>query len=271
MKNTQVSLIQMDIKFGKKEKNLKNAAKLLEKAVHQAKEGIPHIVCFPELFSTGYDLENVQKHAEKIPQDNTSLYLKQLATEFSTSIIASFMERSEKNFYNTAVIFSEKGEFKGKYRKIHLFPLYPMDERPVFSIGSFQQTKTYFEMNFGKIGLLICFDLRFPELSRRIVLEGAEILIYLAEFPSPRSDIWKRLLQARSIENQIFVCGVNRVGLDPTKTEFFGQSMVFDPDGKILIEGTDKEEVLTVQLDPERLIESRNLINSLESRQPKFY
>ena len=271
MKKAQVSLIQMNIDFGKKEKNLKKAEILLEKASHQADPSIPHLACLPELFSTGYDLKNVQKHAEIIPSGKTTKILQNLAIKFSTGIMASLMEKTDKEYYNTAIFINEKGKFQGRYRKIHLFPLDPMDERPFFSTGGFELPKTFFKTNFGKVGLLICFDLRFPELSRRIVLEGAEILIYLAEFPNPRSEIWKRLLQARAMENQIFVCGVNRVGIDPTETSFFGKSLVYDPNGNLIVEGSDREEVLTISLNPETVKKAKKILDAFEHRKPNFY
>jgi predicted amidohydrolase len=271
MKKAQVSLIQMNVNFGEKEKNLKKAESLIEKALYQANQSIPHLACLPELFSTGYDLKNVHKHAERIPNDKTTKILQSVAAKFSTGIMTSLMEKTDNKYYNTAIFINEKGEFQGKYRKIHLFPLDPMDERPVFSTGGFEHSRTFFETSFGKVGLLICFDLRFPELSRRIVLEGAEFLVYLAEFPKPRSEIWKRLLQARAMENQIFVCGVNRVGTDPTETSFFGKSLVYDPNGNLLAEGSDKEEVLTIYINPEIVKKAKSILDSFEHRKPSFY
>jgi predicted amidohydrolase len=134
-----------------------------------------------------------------------------------------------------------------------------------------------FKLNCGNIGLLLCFDVRFPELSRRMTLEGdIDLLIYLAEFPNPRDTIWTTLLRARAMENQIFVSGVNRVGKDPGGSEiasasFFGQSVVYDPLGNILIKGTDKEEILTTRLDPELLLSVRKTLPSLKHRKPEFY
>ncbi|MFX0208505.1 MAG: nitrilase-related carbon-nitrogen hydrolase, partial [Candidatus Hodarchaeota archaeon] len=97
-----------------------------------------------------------------------------------------------------------------------------------------------------------------------------DFLIYLAEFPHPKYKVWKRLLQARAIENQLFVCGVNRVGSDPD-SKFFGHSLIFDPSGDILCEGSDIEEVITAHLDPSILDEVRSALPSLTHRQPNHY
>ncbi|UCG01033.1 MAG: carbon-nitrogen family hydrolase [Candidatus Heimdallarchaeota archaeon] len=269
MKPTQVSLIQMDIEFGEKKANHKKGNLLIEKAFSQALPELPHIICLPELFSTGYDLDNVQKHAEQIPDGRTTSFLQQMAKEFSAVIVASFIEVERKNYYNTAVVIDDTGFFLGKYRKIHLFP--PMNEPEIFSIGGFLQEKLSFKTKSGNLGLLICYDLRFPELSRRVTLNGnADILAYLAEFPHPKYEVWTRLLQARAIENQLFVCGVNRVGSD-RNFQYFGHSVIYDPSGNILIEGTDQEEVLTAQLDPSVLNKVRSVLPSLEHRRPDHY
>ncbi|MFX0123177.1 MAG: nitrilase-related carbon-nitrogen hydrolase [Candidatus Hodarchaeota archaeon] len=269
MKPTQVSLIQMDIRFGEKKANLNKADLLMNVAFSQALPKIPHIICLPELFSTGYDLENVQKHAEKVPGGETTTFLQQMAEDSSTVVVASIIEIEKENYYNTAVVIDETGVLIGKYRKIHLFP--PMNEPDVFSIGGFLQDNLSFKTKSGNLGLLICYDLRFPELSRRVTLGGnADILVYLAEFPHPKYEVWTRLLQARAIENQLFVCGVNRVGSDPN-FQYFGHSAIYDPGGNILLEGADKEKVLTAQLDPSVLDKVRSALPSLHHRQPNFY
>lgn len=242
---------------------------LLEEAFSQALPKIPHIICLPELFSTGYDLTRVQKHAEPIPGGETTTFLQQIAEKFSGVVVASFIEVEKGNYYNTAVVIDETGVFIGKYRKIHLFP--PMKEPEVFSIGGFIQDNLSFRTKSVNLGLLICYDLRFPEISRRVTLDGnAEVLVYLAEFPQPKYEIWTRLLQARAIENQLFVCGVNRIGNDPN-FDYFGRSVIYDPGGNVLIEGTDKEEVITTQLDLSDLKKVRSTLPSLQHRLPNFY
>ncbi|MFX0185527.1 MAG: nitrilase-related carbon-nitrogen hydrolase [Candidatus Hodarchaeota archaeon] len=271
MKDTNISLIQMEVNFGNKIANLKKAESLVKIAVSKAHSPIPHIICLPELFSTGYDLDNCQKHAENIPGGKTTTFLKQIAKQHSIVLLGSYIEKLDDQYFNTAVIISENGSLIGKYRKIHLFPLYPLDETKILSTGGFLYPKTVFKLRSGNLGVLICFDLRFPELSRRIALDGADFLVYLAEFPRPRNEIWTRLLQARAMENQIFVCGVNRVGTDPNEASFFGRSVIFDPNGIPLIEGSEKEEVVSAQLNPNVLDEVRSSLPSLNHRQPDYY
>ena len=163
MKPTHVSLIQMDIEYGKKDENLDKSDSLIKKAVSQAESMVPHIICLPELFSTGFDLKNIQKHAETIPGGKTSTFLQQTAAHDSIFLVASYIEKEKEKYYNTAVLIDENGVLLGKYRKIHLFPKDPMNETTVFTIGGFPQSDIIFRTKFCNIGLLICYDLRFPE------------------------------------------------------------------------------------------------------------
>ncbi len=269
MDQVNISLIQMDINFGNKNENLAKAEILAKKAVSNTNSAIPHIICYPELFSTGYDLKNINTLAENIPEGNTTNFLQKIAKENSLVVVASYIEKHEEEYYNTGVVIDEIGSFKGKYRKIHLFPLYPLDETNLFTPGNIFVPS--FKLNCGSMGLLLCFDLRFPEISRRMTVEGnLDFLIYLAEFPNPRSMIWTTLLRARAMENQIYVCGVNRAGKDPN-VSFFGRSGVYDPLGNPLMEGSDNEEVITVTLDLKMIKEVRSGLSSLKHRQPKYY
>ncbi len=264
-----ITLIQTDIIFGNKEENLIKAELLAKKAISNIDSPSPHVICFPELFTTGYDLKNIGVHAESIPNGETTSFLQSFASENSVIIVTSYIEKNKNEYYNTGVVINENGSFLGKYRKIHLFPLHPLDETKLLTSGNICVPS--FNLSCGNMGLLLCFDLRFPEISRRMTIEGnIDFLVYLAEFPNPRYVIWTTLLKARAIENQIFVCGVNRTGQDPN-ISFFGRSVVYDPLGNPLIEGSDKEEILTIKLDPETLNSVRTVLNSLKHRQPHFY
>ncbi|NHJ02434.1 MAG: carbon-nitrogen family hydrolase [Candidatus Heimdallarchaeota archaeon] len=274
MKSLDVFLVQMFVKFGNKAANYQKVVNLLTEANLKANPDVFRVIALPELFSTGYDLQNHKKHAENIPKGLTTDYLKKLAIKFDAAVVASYIEHETGFYYNTAVIINRKGEFIGKYRKIHLFPLNPLDETKVLTEGGFLSEKPIFELEWGKIGVLICFDIRFPEISRLLAKSGAEILFYLAEFPDPRRIAWKCLLQARAIENQIYICGVNRVGKDPKSgggAKFFGYSRIIDPSGNILIEGDESESVLHMALDPESLDEAKKSFDSLKHRKEHHY
>jgi predicted amidohydrolase len=189
-----------------------------------------------------------------------------MSSKYSCAIAASFLEEDQGSYFNSAILVY-RGKFIGHYRKIHLFK--PMLEHKFLSIGGFPKEQV-FSVEDIKIGLLICYDLRFPEVSRLLALKNAQILVYVAEFPNPRKNIWLDLLKARAIENQIYVVGVNRIGTDP-KYSFFGHSCIIDPLGEMIKVGTDKEEIISTEIDLGMIDRSREVINTYEDRKPGYY
>jgi predicted amidohydrolase len=260
----------MDIKLGEKLYNLQRITSLVDKCALQTKDVCTHIICLPELSTTGFDLKNHENLAEKIPGGDTTIKLQKLASKHSVYIVTSYIEEDKGEYFNCGVIIDSHGEFIHKYRKIHLFPLEPMDESLFFTGGDFPSPHSVIDIEGMKFGLLICFDIRYPEISRRLTLDGADCLIYIAEFPRPRDDVWINLLKARAIENQVFVVGVNRVG-GYDQVDYFGKSMVIDPLGNVLKKGSTEEEILTQVLDPEQLKEAQRFIPTLDLRRPNQY
>ena len=226
-----VSLAQMDIVQGDKEKNLQKGIDFIEEA---AKRGSDLIV-FPELWTTGY-VRNIKELAESFDDETIDVLIKK-AKEKNIKIFGTIAEKAD-DYYNTMHFISPEG-LEAFYRKIHLFSV--MKEDRFFAPGNKIGIK-------GNIGMLICYDLRFPELSRKLVMNGAEILIVSAEWPYPRIEHWRTLLRARAIDNQSYVIGCNRVGNDG-KLEYFGHSSVIDPWGKTVIEGKTDETLLTCEID----------------------
>ncbi len=274
MRSLDVFLVQMYVTFGKKDSNLEKVSNLVKNIKATQPSTSNRVIVLPELFSTGYDLQNCEKHAESIPNGPTTRILGEIAKQTDSTIISSYLEIEKNHFYNTAVIIDRNGNFIGKYRKIHLFPLAPLDETKILTEGGFLSKPPIFELEWGKIGVLICFDIRFPEISRIIAKSGAEIIFYLAEFPDPRRIVWDCLLQARAIENQVFICGVNRVGKDPDSgggAQFFGHSGIVDPSGKILVQGDELERLLYAKLEPESLIRVKNVLDSMTHLKEHHY
>jgi predicted amidohydrolase len=269
-KQYHISLIQMDIQLGKKQVNLNKIESLIIKSTKTVLKSHTHIICLPELCTTGFDLKNFKTLAERIPKGSTTDLFRNLAQKHNVHIIASYIEESMGSYYNCGIIINDQGQLLTKYRKIHLFPLKPMEESEYFTSGDNTNIKSIVNINGLRVGVLICFDLRYPEVSRRLVLEGVDCIIYLAEFPRPRDDVWTTLLRARAMENQVFVIGVNRVGADP-EISFFGKSMVIDPKGKTISSGSDKEEIIMSTLNPELLDSAKQFIPTLSLRHPDQY
>jgi len=259
LEKVKVSIVQMDIVLGDPKKNRERAIRFIEEACRRGS----NFVVLPELWTTGHSLENIRGLAESLDGTTIAMLL-DICSKWKTYVIGSIAELRKEKIFNTATIVGPEGVL-GCYSKVHLFPL--MDEHKYFTPG---ETCGVFQTPFGKVGLVICYDIRFPELTRKIALEGARILFVSAAWPYPRVANWEILLKARAIENQMFVVASNRVGSD-RKYTFFGHSVVLDPMGEVLVKGGDTELILTCELDMELLDKTRSLIPCFNDRRPDVY
>ncbi|MEE9594598.1 MAG: carbon-nitrogen family hydrolase [Candidatus Hydrothermarchaeales archaeon] len=226
----KVLLAQMDIELGDKSHNL-------SKAVDVINSYPADIYLYPELFTTGFDYKGLNELSESLQGET----IKRLAEACHGSLIGgTILEKGEKNIYNTFVLVSDEGLI-GSYRKIHPFG----EEKKHFGSGS---EAVAVGTDIGKLGLSICYDVRFPEVYRSLMENGTQAALISAEFPVPRQAHWDTLVKARAIENQFFVIAVNRVGKD-MRNEYFGSSQVIDPRGNILAKAGSREEFLTVDID----------------------
>ncbi|WP_339062099.1 carbon-nitrogen family hydrolase [Tepidibacillus marianensis] len=261
MDKIKVSAIQMDIQFGQSEKNRKH---LVEK-MHEARKQQPNVLIAPEMWNLGYDLENTMQNGDQdggMVQSSFSPIAKQYGSYIIPGSIANVRENK---VFNTTYVIDDRGEVQGYYDKIHLFRL--MNEEKYLEPGNKRFT---FDLYGHKAGVVICYDIRFPELIRSMALDGIEILFVPAEWPHPRLYHWRSLLIARAIENQMFVVATNRVGSDPNNT-FFGHSMIIDPWGEVIAEGTEGEEIITAELDLSIVPEIRNRIPVFKDRKEELY
>jgi omega-amidase len=261
-----LTLAQMDIVFGDPESNYTCAASL----VAQAAERGSQLVLLPELWSTGYDLPNWNQHASRL-NEGMFARMADLAKHHQIAVGGSLLETLDGRAYNTFVLFDAKGDLVGCYRKVHLFRL--MDEHLWLSAGD---RLALCQLDLPgldqplRLGLAICYDLRFPEIFRRYALEGASLILLPAEWPAVRIQHWNTLVQARAIENQVFLAAANRTGHSPTDI-FGGNSLAVGPWGEILAEGGEEEALLTCTIDLERVAEVRRKIPILDDRRPEVY
>ncbi len=261
-----ITLAQMDCELGRPKENLERAGALIAEAKRRGSD----LVVLPELWSTAYDLENAAAHASALTGrgriTNWFSRFARLAKTHGVWLTGSILEvQPDGRHYNCMPIYAPDGALKGVYRKIHLFRL--MHEDRYLAPG---QGTTLLGLPWGKTGLAICYDLRFPEMFRRYAVYGAQLVVIPAEWPCSRSEHWRTLLRARAIENQCFVAACNRVG-SSKGTDFCGLSAVVDPWGETLVEGGDSEELLTVTIDASQADEARRLIPVLEDRRPELY
>ncbi|SFS58972.1 carbon-nitrogen family hydrolase [Marininema halotolerans] len=257
----RISLIQMDVSFGDPIRNWQRVEQRVSQAV--AQEGSNWVV-LPELWNTGYDLTRFEKIADRgeLPEK-----LAMLAKQHQIYLVAgSIGEKEGEQFYNSSYIFSPEGRIVTRYRKVHLFRL--MEEEKVLTAG--KRDGALFPLGDDWGGLMICYDLRFPEFTRSLAIQGAKILFVVAEWPHPRLNHWRLLNQARAIENQMVIVAVNRVGTDPNN-QFCGHSMVIDPWGEILVEGDEQEGIYTTDVDLSQVTTVRKKIPVFEDRMPDCY
>lgn len=264
---TKIIILQTDIYFADPESNYRNVEKLFTTAMDENPD--TDIVLLPEDWNSGFSdkmFHEIDKHAEKI--DGPSLnFLKDLAKKYNVWIVGGSLSiKYEDGIYkNTTFLINREGKIEGDYSKMHLYN--DMDENIAFENGS--KIEVY-NTEMGKLGFMICYDIRFPELARSYALKGADALIVVSDFPEPRLDHWKTLLKARAIENQMYVVACNRVGKSPMGT-YFGHSLIINPWGEILNEGGNEQEILVGDVDFKESKDVRSLIHVFQHRQPQFY
>ncbi len=255
-----LSLAQMQVIYGKPQENLAQAIQFIAEAARCGS----HLILFPELWSTGYDLERRQEHSR-----TNQVILHQvaaLAREHSIWIGGSYLLEKNGQFYNTLVLCSPQGGTNIRYEKIHLFRL--MGEARHLSAGN---KLIQAAMPWGKTALAICYDLRFPEMFRLLALQGAVISLLVAQWPRQRITHWLTLLKARAIENQGFMVGVNTVNATGSET-FGGCSAIVDPWGREITKGSgQKAELLTAEIDLGQVTETRQSIPVFADRRPDVY
>jgi predicted amidohydrolase len=229
----------MPVAWGKEETNIENVIQ----AIDSLPIDQPHFICLPELFTTGFDYDYLQKREARRTREILDRIAEKARTKGSYVLAGTLPEAEGDRVYNTLFVLAPSGERIASYRKIHLFPL--MAEDGFFSAG---ENTLVFQTPWARIGAAICYDLRFPELFREMALDGAEIIFVPAQFPAIRIDHWDILLKARAIENQVFIVGVNRIGYDPFN-RFSGHTCIIDPMGKMRAGGEEEEGWITATID----------------------
>ncbi|MBI9035640.1 MAG: hypothetical protein JEZ03_14350 [Bacteroidales bacterium] len=254
-----ISLSQIQIELGNPQFNLETS---IFQIVEANKRG-SDVILFPELWTTGYELDNCENLAKE--NQFLSSKLKDLSSKFDITIGGSMIIAAQNQFYNEFRLFFPNGSIAA-YRKIHLFGL--MNEKKHFTAG---ESPIIINSPIGKIGLATCYDLRFPELFRVYGIEQVDMVFIVAEWPLKRIQHWDTLLKARAIENQFFVAAVNTIGIINNET-FGGSSTIIDPWGETIVSGSkDKQELLSGQCDLEKVKSARSNISVFTDRQPEVY
>jgi len=235
----KVGYVQFEPVFGEKERNLKNILKWLDKgAIYDS-----DLLVLPELCNTGYIFRTkreVARLSEDVPEGQTTKALASFAEERGTYIVAGLCEREGERCYNSAVLVGPEG-FINVYRKAHLFDR----EKLFFSKGNTEFA--VYDASKTKIGMMICFDWFFPEVTRTLALKGAQVICHPANLILPYC---QTALLGTAVQNKVFIITANRIGIE-RGIEFTGESQIIDPNMRILVKsGRNSEEANTVEIDP---------------------
>ena len=253
MNNIIVTLVQSNLHWENKAANMQMFANKIN-SIKQPTQ----VVILPEMFTTGFTM-NVSELAETM-DGSTVKWMQQMAHLKNIILCGSVIIVENNQYYNRFIWMQPNGEY-GYYDKRHLFAFAGEDAH--FTTGN---KKLITQLNGIKINCNICYDLRFPVWVRQCKQPEYQydILIYVANWPTKRSTAWKALLQARAIENQSYVIGVNRVGNDGNGHQYNGDSMVIDPLGEILYHKQLDEDVYTINIPIHQVQEIRTQIPFLK-------
>jgi predicted amidohydrolase len=265
--NVTIALAQIASRVADKEYNIK----LMEKKIKGASQKNADLVIFPELALTGYLCRDLlYELAEPLPKGPSVQRIEKIAERENVHVAFGMIEQSEKVsavLYNTAVLVGPSG-FLGKYRKMHL-PTHSMFEekryfRPGFEIPAFKTS-------LGKIGMIICYDVYFPELTRILKLKGAQLIICISASPSTRRGFFEALTVARAIENTVFLAFTNLVGIEDG-LQFWGGSRLVAPSGNVIAQAKyDEEDSVVAKIDYADMKRIEAFVPALRDLRPELF
>ena len=220
------------------------------------------LILLPELWNIGFmSFDRYRDEAETVEGPTLTL-LRALAKELSCYLhTGSFVERRGDRYYNSSFLLNPEGEILGSYQKIHLFT-YQSQEATMLTPGT---SITVIPTEFGNLGLATCYDLRFPELFRKMLDQGAEFFLICSAWPYPRLEHWLLLNRTRALENLSYLISSNCVGFN-RGTQFVGHSLVIDPMGQIIAGSNDEECVVWAETDREIVLRARAEFPALKDR-----
>jgi predicted amidohydrolase len=261
-----VALAQISCKAGDKNGNLKKA----EKSAIRAQKEKADLLILPELSLTGYVVrDQVYELAEQIPGESTN-YVERIAKKTGLHIIFGMPEISKNTratLHNTAVLVNPNGVM-GKYRKMYLPTHSVFEEKRYFRPG---YKSTVISTNFGNIGLVICYDIFFPEVTRLTRLDGAQLIVCISASPAIRRNFFEVLTAARAMENTAYLAFVNLAGIEDG-LQFWGGSRLIAPNGKILVQAKyDEEDFVTHEIDYADVKSVEPFVPTLKDLRPELF
>jgi omega-amidase len=271
MKNKfKIALCQMKV-IDNKDSNIKKALEMIKTAARNKSD----IVILPEMFNCPYDNSKFKRYAEEIDNSKTLKAISNVAEEFNIYIVAgSIPELDNNKLYNSSFIFNRNGEIIGSHRKMHLFDIdipgkIIFKESETLSPGN---QITVVDTEFCKIGVAICYDMRFPELLRVMTLKGAELVVIPGAFNMTTGPAhWETLVRARAIDNQLYVAAASPAKNKELSYVAYGNSMVADPWGEVLARASENEEIIYTDINLSRVKEVREELPVLKNSRHDIY
>ena len=256
----KLALVQTDCVLGDESSNFMKARKAVERARAQGAQ----LVVFPEMYLTGYALkEEMRKHAHA-HESPLLAQIGKLATENSVAIAMGFpeLDRTSTKIYNSVYFVDRNGESKVQ-RKMHLV----RGEANYFEAGEVLEV---FETSLLRVGMMICYDLYFPEVARILALNDADIILVLSADWYPYDKVVAKLIPARAVENSVYLAYCNRVGVE-NGFHFFGRSCIIDPRGDVICESADQTDLLVGEVDSTLPKRVRQEMGFIRDRRPEVY
>ena len=274
MNAIKIALCQMNV-VDNKETNIKKAIQMIKESKEQGAD----LAVLPEMFNCPYENEKFVEYAEELNISKTLKEISKVAKEESIHVLAGSIPELEindgsKSIYNTSVLFDNKGEFLGKHRKMHLFDIdvkgkIYFKESDTLSAGN---DFTVIKTDFATIGIGICYDIRFVELSRIMAIEGAEILIFPGAFNLTTGPAhWELLFRSRALDNQAYAIGVAPALDKDANYNSFGHSIAVNPWGEVIEELDFDEDLRIVEIDLDEINRIREEIPILKNRRTDLY
>lgn len=269
MNDFQIALCQMKVGLDKTQ-NVKKAVKFIRKAGEKA-----DLVVLPEMFNCPYQTDQFPSYAEGADESPTLKAVSRAARDTEVYLVAgSIPERDQDHIYNTSFIYNPTGELIGRHRKLHLFDIdvpgqIQFKESETLTPGD---QVTVVDTDFGKLGVAICYDIRFPELARLMTLQGAQLLVFPGAFNLTTGPAhWEILSRTRALDNQVYLATCSPARDDEAPYVAYGHSLLADPWGEVVVQAGIGEEILYASIKASRVDEIRQELPLLKNRRRDLY
>ena len=268
MSKIKIALCQMNVVDDKKE-NIEKATFMIEKANNS------DFIVLPEMFNCPYSNDKFIEYCEEEKTSHTLNAISGLAKKHRVYILSgSIPEKENSNIYNTSYLFDKQGKIIAKHRKMHLFDIDVKDKIYFKESDTLTQgdSFTVCDTEFGKVGIGICYDIRFPQLAQIMADKGAEILFYPGAFNMTTGPAhWELLFRSRALDNQVFCIGVAPALNKNASYHSYGHSIAVNPWGEVICQLDQKEELKTVEIDLDEIKKVRQEIPVLKNKRNDLY